>query len=79
MDAPVVVKPDMVSKNASVMEGIAPVKIKGNAPNIENIIQPALTIIYPSFLPSDLSEFLNINHKIKPETIVTRHEIKIKF
>jgi len=44
IDAPVVVKPDMVSKKASVKEGIAPLIIKGIDPKKEKTTQTRLTI-----------------------------------
>lgn len=48
MDEPVVVKPDMVSKNASVMEGIAPENIKGNEPKSARLTQLRVTVRNPS-------------------------------
>ena len=51
MDAPVVVNPEIVSKNASVKSGIAPLIRKGSVPKIEIIIHEKVTIIYPSLFP----------------------------
>ena len=48
MLAPVVVKPDTVSKNASTNRGICPLMVKGRAPNRESRIQLAPTIQKPS-------------------------------
>jgi hypothetical protein len=45
MVAPVVVKPDMVSKKASVKEGIVPLIRKGKVPKSEITIQVDPTII----------------------------------
>ena len=47
--APVVVKPDTVSKNASVKCGISPEITKGSAPNTDSKIQDTPTINRPSF------------------------------
>jgi hypothetical protein len=55
MDAPVVVKPDMVSKNASVSEGIEPSIINGREPNSEKRIHDPVTIMYPSLRPTEIS------------------------
>jgi hypothetical protein len=48
MEAPVVVKPDIVSKKASVKEGMAPEIIKGSAPKREHRTQVRLTARNPS-------------------------------
>ena len=48
MDAPVVVKPDMVSKKALVKSGIAPESMKGSVPNRENSSQAKVTMANPS-------------------------------
>ena len=49
MDAPVVVKPETVSNNAFVNDGISFVMIKGRHPNILREIQVREVIIHPSF------------------------------
>jgi len=46
--APVVVKPDMVSKKASVKEGIAPPRTKGRAPKTVRAHHPKTTTANPS-------------------------------
>ena len=48
MEAPVVVRPLTVSKNASANEGISPLKTKGNAPMAENESQVMATMTKPS-------------------------------
>jgi hypothetical protein len=48
IEAPVVVNPLIVSKNASVYEGMAPERTKGTAPTAEAAIQLAVTIRKPS-------------------------------
>ena len=48
MLAPVVVKPDTVSKNASTKEGISPLNTKGNAPPKLSTAQPKATATRPS-------------------------------
>ena len=49
IEAPVVVKPDTVSKSASVNEGISPESQKGKAPNKLIIIQLNAVAALPSF------------------------------
>jgi hypothetical protein len=44
IDAPVVVNPEIVSKKASVNDGILLLSQKGREPNKENTIQTRLTI-----------------------------------
>jgi len=56
--APVVVKPEMVSKNASVMEGIELEAIKGIEPIIEKLIQLNETVRKPSFVESSDGLFI---------------------
>ena len=46
---PVVVKPDTVSKNASIKPGISFVMTKGSAPTSDMMSQPRATAIKPSF------------------------------
>ena len=48
MEAPVVVKPDMVSKKASVKLGIAPESMKGSEPKREKSSQAKVTMAKPS-------------------------------
>ena len=48
MVAPVVVKPELTSKNASMMVGICPEKTKGRAPKKDQRIQHKATIRTPS-------------------------------
>ena len=43
-DAPVVVKPDMVSKKASVKRGSVPPRMYGRLPKRENMIQTRVTV-----------------------------------
>lgn len=46
--APVVVKPDVVSKNAFTKSGIAPLIMNGSEPNRDTSIQPIPHITKPS-------------------------------
>jgi len=64
IDAPVVVKPDIVSKKASVKFGILPLIQKGNNPMIEKIIHVKVTITDPSLLPIESEWFLPISKAI---------------
>ena len=48
IDAPVVVKPEIVSNNASVYDGISPVSTNGTAPAIPITIQLKAVDIQPS-------------------------------
>ena len=48
MLAPVVVKPDTTSKNASTKDGIVPLKTKGRQPIRLNAAQESATITKPS-------------------------------
>ena len=48
IDAPVVVKPETVSKNASINDGILPLMTNGNAPNSDIPIHDRATIASPS-------------------------------
>ncbi len=59
--APVVVKPDMVSKNASVKEGMAPESIKGRLPHREKAIHPKATTAKPSLGRRSCRNFPNRN------------------
>jgi hypothetical protein len=77
IEAPVVVKPEMVSKNASVYEGIAPVIIKGIEPKNEKRIQPKLTIIYPSLFPTFFEQLRNTIQRITPVTAVIKADTAI--
>ena len=55
MDAPVVVKPDIVSKKASVKLGIAPEKYNGRHPTAADKIQLEVTSKNPSRVVSKYS------------------------
>jgi hypothetical protein len=48
MEAPVVVYPDIVSKKASVKEGMVPEIIKGSAPKREETTHVSATVKNPS-------------------------------
>ena len=48
IDAPVVVKPEIISNSASTYEGIAPLMTIGSAPNAEMRIHAAATVTSPS-------------------------------
>jgi hypothetical protein len=48
IEAPVVVKPETVSKKASVKDGIAPENKKGSEPKKEKSSQPKVTMANPS-------------------------------
>lgn len=61
MDAPVVVKPDMVSKKASVMDGMYPEIMKGKLPKMEKKIQPKVTIAKPSLGRRSRSNLVLLN------------------
>ena len=65
MVAPVVVKPDMVSKKASVTLSIYPPNKKGNMPKNEKRIQIRVTINMPSRRPADFSLALKPNAQNK--------------
>ena len=67
--APVVVKPDTVSKRASVYLGISPDMTKGRAPIADIVIHDAATLTNPSIENMELSfGFLIV--KIIPTAIV---------
>jgi hypothetical protein len=65
IEAPVVVNPDIVSKNASVYEGIAPENTKGRAPAREAVIQPKDTRRNPSLVPKTLFLDVFVTKKIR--------------
>ena len=72
IEAPVVVKPDMVSKNALVKEGILPVNKYGSDPNKLIHNQPPTTIKYPSlFLISAFLSSLVRNRRRNPKNMFT--------
>ena len=48
IEAPVVLKPETVSKNASTKFGISRLNTKGSAPNRDMTIQASATITKPS-------------------------------
>jgi len=74
--APVVVNPDMVSKNASVKSGITPLKIKGRVPKREITIQVVATMKNPSLIPIYLSRFFMVSKKrMKPVELVINPDI----
>jgi len=50
IEEPVVEKPDVDSKKASMNEGITPLKRYGKAPIIEKRVQEMVTTKYPSLL-----------------------------
>ena len=76
IDAPVVVKPDAVSKKASVKGVIEFVNRKGREPKSDIINQPNETIAKPSL--ALISPFILVNLKtINPAKIVIKTEYKI--
>lgn len=76
--APVVVKPDIHSKKASVKEGNTPLNIKGNEANAERLIQLQTTIRKPSVLPIFLRFSLTgIIKGTKPATKVIKTDNRI--
>ena len=48
MEAPVVVRPDMVSKNASTYDGISPESTNGSAPKADMTSHTSVTVTNPS-------------------------------
>jgi hypothetical protein len=68
MDAPVVVNPDMISKNASVNEGIEPLNQNGKSPNNVKIIHVKVTITDPSRFPIVEGGFRPKNNAEAPKT-----------
>ena len=64
IEAPVVVKPDDVSKNASINEGIAPLITKGSAPTTEINIHANPTVRNPSFAYISSLSVLILHKKI---------------
>jgi hypothetical protein len=76
MDDPVVVKPEIVSKNAFVKDGIQPLIKKGRAPKKEITSQLNVTIKYPSRLAIFFRSFLFENPlKTSAVTIIIKTEI----
>jgi hypothetical protein len=71
IEAPVVVKPEIVSKKALVNSGIAPVRTKGKDPNRLNMNQLSVTTRKPSLFPKILSGFLEskISERAPPRVI----------
>ena len=59
IEAPVVVKPDTVSNNASTNEGISLEIKNGKQPNILRTIQPIPTETKPSFAKNRLFAYLH--------------------
>ena len=72
--APVVVYPDIISKNASVKEGIEPCNTKGRADNAEITTHPKVVMRNAS-LSLRLSTFLNNSRKTVPANSVIPAEI----
>jgi hypothetical protein len=58
--APVVVKPDIVSKKALVKLGISPDIKKGRHPNREKKVHPNVTIANPSLALTSCVNFVNL-------------------
>jgi hypothetical protein len=58
--APVVVKPDIVSKNASVKLGISPESKNGRQPNREKKTHPNVTIANPSLALTSRINLVNL-------------------
>ena len=75
MVAPVVVNPDMVSKNASVKVGIPPERRKGRHPNNEKNIQPRVTMPNPSLALKSLLRLVNLK-KRNPVVNVIKAEMR---
>ncbi len=76
MVAPVVVNPDMVSKNAFVKLGIPPEMIKGRHPNNEKKIQPKVTIANPSRALKSLSRFVSLKKRNPVIKVITADMMK---
>ena len=64
--APVVVNPETLSKNASVMFGIVPEKIYGSAPKILVNVQASATTTKPALVLSRVECFFPVNKKTAP-------------
>jgi len=75
--APVVVKPDMVSKKAFVKLGMAPESRKGRQPNSEKKTQPRVTMAKASRAWTSLSNRVSLK-KSNPETSVMPAAIRKK-
>ena len=75
MVAPVVVNPDMVSKNASVRVGILPERRKGRHPKNEKNIQPRVTIPNPSRALKSLVRLVSLK-KRNPVTRVIKADMR---
>lgn len=77
MVAPVVVKPDIDSKNASVKLPVTPLSMYGRAPNKEIEIQEMVNIRYPSRLPMALRKGTRFDiQKKSPRNEVNKPETK---
>ncbi|MPN53690.1 hypothetical protein SDC9_201356 [bioreactor metagenome] len=74
--APVVVKPDIVSKNASVTDGILPLRQKGNNPISVKHIQQKVTIKEPSLLPITGEALLPVKKNATPVKTATATVIR---
>jgi hypothetical protein len=76
MEAPVVVKPEMVSKNASVNEGMLPLIQKGNKPIREKIIHVKVTITEPSRFPIEAEGLRPKNNAVPANARLIADEIR---
>ena len=76
MEAPVVVNPDMLSKKASVKEGIWPEMKNGRAPRAEMISQPSVTTAKLSrSMSSPLERKIRISEP--PTAMVSAEEMRM--
>jgi hypothetical protein len=73
--APVVVKPEIVSKNASVYVGTTPAKTKGSAPNADASSQPKVTMAKPSRTRKSRVRLV-LRARINPEAAVIPAEAR---
>ena len=76
MVAPVVVKPDIVSKKASVNDGINPDNMNGKQPNNEKEIQPSVTTAKPSRARTSRSNRVNLKAAKPTTNVITAEMIK---
>ena len=73
--APVVVKPEIDSKTASVRLRCSP-RMKGKAPTSPSTAQKSATIRKPSWTESSLSARMFGSHSSKPALAVARSEFR---
>ena len=66
MEAPVVVKPETVSKKASTKLGISPLRMKGRAPRTDTLSQARAVIKKPSLANMTLLSVLKIRQSSRP-------------